>query len=58
MNNEIEAQFLYIHKSAIRKQLKAIGAKLIKPEILMHVQFSLRANILSLASATKATKSL
>ena len=35
MNNEIEAQFLDIDKSAIRKQLKAIGAKLIKPEILM-----------------------
>ena len=35
MNNEIEAQFLDINKSAIRKQLKAIGAKLIKPEILM-----------------------
>ena len=35
MKNEIEAQFLDINKTKIRKQLKEIGAKLIKPEVLM-----------------------
>ena len=35
MNNEIEAQFLDIDKKEIRKKLKEIGAKLIKPEVLM-----------------------
>ena len=35
MNNEIEAQFLDINKNDIRKKLTNIGAKLIKPEILM-----------------------
>ncbi len=35
MKNEIEAQFLDINKAKIRKQLKAIGAQLIKPEVLM-----------------------
>lgn len=35
MNNEIEAQFLDINKTEIRKKLKAIGAKCVKPEVLM-----------------------
>ena len=35
MKNEIEAQFLDIDKNAIRKKLRAIGATLIKPEVLM-----------------------
>ena len=35
MNNEIEAQFLDINKTKIRKQLKDIGATLVKPEVLM-----------------------
>ena len=35
MKNEIEAQFLDIDKDAIRTKLKEIGAKLVKPEILM-----------------------
>lgn len=35
MNNEVEAQFLDIDKKEIRKKLKEIGAKLIKPEVLM-----------------------
>ena len=35
MNNEIEAQFLDINKNEIRKKLKQIGAKLVKPEVLM-----------------------
>ena len=35
MGNEIEAQFLDINKEQIRKQLATIGAKLIKPEVLM-----------------------
>ena len=35
MKNENEAQFLDIDKNAIRKKLKAIGATLIKPEVLM-----------------------
>ena len=35
MNNEIEAQFLDIKKNEIRKKLKQIGAKLVKPEVLM-----------------------
>ena len=35
MNNEIEAQFLDIDKDEIRKKLAGIGAKLVKPEVLM-----------------------
>lgn len=35
MNNEIEAQFLDIDKEKMRKRLKAVGAELIKPEVLM-----------------------
>ena len=35
MNNEIEAQFLDIDKDEIRKRLKKLGAKLVKPEVLM-----------------------
>lgn len=35
MNNEIEAQFLDVDKTAIRTKLKEIGAKLVKPETLM-----------------------
>ena len=35
MKNEIEAQFLDINKDDIRTKLKKIGAKLVKPEVLM-----------------------
>lgn len=35
MNNEIEAQFLDIDKDAVRVKLKEIGAKCVKPEVLM-----------------------
>ena len=35
MKNEIEAQFLDIKKDEVRSKLKEIGAKLVKPEILM-----------------------
>lgn len=35
MNNEIEATFLEINKTKIRKQLKELGAECIKPEIKM-----------------------
>lgn len=35
MNNEIEAQFLDINKDKMREKLSEIGAKLIKPEVLM-----------------------
>ena len=35
MNNEIEAQFLDINKDEVRKKLTEIGAKLVKPEVLM-----------------------
>ena len=35
MHNEIEAQFLEINKDEMRQKLKAVGAKLTKPEILM-----------------------
>ena len=35
MNNEIEAQFLDINIEGVRKKLKEIGAKLVKPEVLM-----------------------
>jgi adenylate cyclase class 2 len=35
MNNEIEAQFLDIKKDEMRKKLAEIGAKLVKPEVLM-----------------------
>lgn len=35
MNNEIEAQFLDINKDEVRKKLAEIGAKLVKPEVLM-----------------------
>ena len=42
MNNEIEAQFLDINKDGIRTTLKKLGAKLVKPEVLMkRVVFSL-----------------
>lgn len=35
MNNEIEAKFLNINKDEIRKKLKDVGAKLVRPEVLM-----------------------
>ena len=35
MGNEIEAQFLDINKDEVRKRLKKVGAKLVKPEVLM-----------------------
>ena len=35
MKNEIEAQFLEVDKDQMREKLKAIGAELIKPEVLM-----------------------
>ena len=35
MKNEIEAKFLDIDKNEIRKKLEQLGAKLIKPEVLM-----------------------
>lgn len=35
MGNEIEAQFLDIDKNEVRAKLKEIGAKLVKPEVLM-----------------------
>ena len=35
MHNEIEAQFLEINKDEMRQKLRAVGAKLTKPEILM-----------------------
>ncbi len=35
MNNEIEAQFLDINKDEIRNKLAEVGAKLVKPEVLM-----------------------
>lgn len=35
MRNEIEAQFLDINKDEARAKLKEIGAKLVKPEVLM-----------------------
>lgn len=35
MNNEIEAQFLDINKEAMRKKLEEIGAKCVKPEVMM-----------------------
>lgn len=35
MNNEIEAQFLGINKDEIRGRLAGIGAKCVKPEVLM-----------------------
>lgn len=35
MENEIEAQFLDINKDELRAKLKEIGAKLVKPEVLM-----------------------
>lgn len=35
MNNEIEAQFLDINKDEIRERLAKIGAKCVKPEVLM-----------------------
>lgn len=42
MHNEIEAQFLDIDKTKIRQKLKTIGARLVKPEVLMkRVVFSL-----------------
>ncbi len=42
MQNEIEAQFLDINKDKIRQKLKALGTKLIEPEVLMkRVVFSL-----------------
>ena len=35
MDNEIEAQFLDIDKDKLRAKLKEVGAKLVKPEVLM-----------------------
>ena len=35
MHNEIEAQFLEINKDEMRQKLRAVGARLTKPEILM-----------------------
>lgn len=35
MNNEIEAQFLDIDKNEVRRKLEEIGAKLVKPEVMM-----------------------
>ncbi len=35
MGNEIEAQFLDINKEEMRGRLKEVGAKLVKPEVLM-----------------------
>lgn len=35
MKNEIEAQFLGINKDEVRSKLEEIGARLIKPEVLM-----------------------
>ena len=35
MNNEIEAQFLDIDKDKIRVKLDEVGARLVKPEVLM-----------------------
>lgn len=35
MDNEIEAQFLDIDKNKVRAKLKEVGAKLVKPEVLM-----------------------
>lgn len=35
MGNEIEAQFLDIDKAAIRVKLAEVGARLVKPEVLM-----------------------
>lgn len=35
MGNEIEAQFLDINKDEVREKLAEIGAKLVKPEVLM-----------------------
>jgi adenylate cyclase class 2 len=46
MNNEIEAQFLDIDKDEIREKLTAIGAKCVKPEVLMkRVVFSLTPGV-------------
>ena len=45
MNNEIEAQFLDINKDEIQERLKDIGAKLVKPEVLMkRVVFDIKPN--------------
>ena len=45
MDNEIEAQFLDIDKEEMRKRLKKLGAKLVKPEVLMkRVVFDLGAD--------------
>lgn len=35
MKNEIEAQFLDINKDSVRSKLEELGARLVKPEILM-----------------------
>lgn len=35
MKNEIEAQFLEINKDEMREKLKALGAELVMPEVLM-----------------------
>ena len=46
MNNEIEAQFLDINKDEIRAKLAAVGAKCVKPEVLMkRVVFSLTPGV-------------
>lgn len=45
MNLEIEATFLEVDKNEIRSKLKALGGKLIQPEILMRrIVFDLRSN--------------
>ena len=46
MKNEIEAQFLDINKDELRAKLKEMGAKLVKPEVLMRrVVFDLGPNM-------------
>lgn len=45
MNLEIEATFLEVDKNEIRNKLKALGGKLIQPEILMRrIVFDLHSN--------------
>ena len=45
MNLEIEATFLEVDKNEIRSKLKALGGKLIQPEILMRrIVFDLHSN--------------
>ena len=45
MDNEIEAQFLDINKDEMRERLRVIGAKLVKPEVMMRrVVFDIAPN--------------